>query len=209
MLSEGSEAIGTRVPFADPLWYTTLDSPHYNDSHRKLVKFLRRYVDEELSPHCQEWEENSMVPESVHKRHAQLGCTAASVYPLAKQYLQDIKLPAGISSNEWDAFHDFILIDELMRCGYLGVTWALGTGNIIGCPPLVNFGSQELKDELLPQILSGQARICLGVTEPDAGSDVAGITTIAERHDDNYLVNGSKKWSKPFGFRDVNTADAS
>lgn len=195
MLTAGTESVGTLVPFADPLWYTTLDSPHYNDSHRKLVKFLRRYVDEELSPHCQEWEENSAVPEYAHKRHAELGCCAASVYPLAKEFLGGIQLPAGIPAAEWDAFHDFILIDELMRCGYLGVSWALGTGNIIGCPPLVNFGSKELKAELLPLIISGKKRICLGVTEPDAGSDVAGITTVAIREGDVYVVNGAKKWS--------------
>lgn len=197
MLSEGTELIGTtKAPFADPLWYTTLDSPHYNASHRKLVKFLRNYVDAELSPHCQEWEELGAVPISVQKRHGEVGCVAASVYPLAKDYLKGIKLPAGIEPSEWDAFHDFILIDELMRCGYLGVTWALGTGNIIGCPPLINFGSTELKNELLPAILRGDKRICLGVTEPDAGSDVAGITTTAELQGDHYLVNGAKKWSK-------------
>lgn len=203
MLSKGVESIGTLVPFADPLWYTTLDSPHYNESHRRLVKFLRKYVDEELSPHCQDWEENSAVPEAAHKRHAEMGCTAASVYPLAKGFLDNIILPAGIKPSEWDAFHDFILIDELMRCGYLGVSWALGTGNIIGCPPLVNFGSAQLKGELLPLILRGEKKICLGVTEPDAGSDVAGITTTAVKDGDHYIVNGAKKWSNTFHARPI------
>ena len=191
-----SEIIGSSAPFADPLWYTTLDSPFYNDSHRQLVKFLRRYVDEELTPFCAEWEESGCVPDAVQRRHAELGCAAASVYPLAKDYIRKagIKLPAGIDVDQWDAYHDFILIDELMRCGYLGVSWALGTGNIIGCPPIVNFASPELKEELLPAILTGKKRICLGVTEPDAGSDVAGIRTTAVRDGDVYVVNGAKKW---------------
>ncbi|BFZ55814.1 hypothetical protein PYCC9005_002855 [Savitreella phatthalungensis] len=203
-----SEVIGTAVPFADPLWYTTLDSPHYNDSHRSLVKTIRKYVDEELTPNCADWESEGHVPEAVQRRHAQLGYAAASVYPLAKEYIAKagISLPGGISPDKWDAFHDFILIDELMRCGYLGVSWALGTGNIIGCPPIVNFASASLKDELLPAILRGDKRICLGVTEPDAGSDVAGIKTTARKESDVYVVNGAKKWITNAIYSDYVTA---
>ncbi len=200
--------LGTLTPFADPTWYHTLTSPHYNESHRQLVRFLRKYVDEDIIPHCQEWEESGHVPEHVHQKHAAIGCTAASIYPLAKEYIRNnhIALPAGISVDKWDAFHDFILIDELMRCGYLGVCWALGTGNIIGCPPLINFGSPALKQELLPAILSGKKRICLGVTEPEAGSDVANIVTTATKDGDFWVVNGAKKWITTAIYSDYVTA---
>lgn len=206
MLSDNKESIATPVPHADPLWYSVLDSPYYNDSHRALVQFLRRYVDEELSPHCQEWENASHVPDSAHKRHAQLGCLAACVYPLAKDYLTGITLPAGIKPGDWDAFHNMILVDELMRCGYLGVCWALGTGATIGTPILVHYASEALKSELLPQILKGEKKICLGVTEPDAGSDVAGIKTTAIRDGDHFIINGSKKWITNAIFADYVTA---
>jgi alkylation response protein AidB-like acyl-CoA dehydrogenase len=206
MLSNGTETIGTLVPFADPLWMTTLDSPYFKDSHRRLSKYLRKYVDEELSPYCADWEADAAVPDEAQKRFAEVGCTAACVFPLAKGYMDGITLPAGIPANEWDAFHDFVLIDELMRCGYLGVCWALATGNIIGCPPLVNFGSEALKRELLPQILKGQKRICLGVTEPSAGSDVANIATTARREGDYFIVNGSKKWITNAVYSDYVTA---
>ena len=88
------------------------------------------------------------------------------------------------------------LNDELTRLGYIGVLWALGGGNSIGFPPILNYGSEELKDKLLPGIIDGSIRVCLGVTEPQAGSDVAGVQTTAQKSSDGkyYVVNGQKKW---------------
>lgn len=131
---------------------------------------------------------------------------ATSVYPLASRYLEGQRLPADIKPEEWDGFHDLIIIDEIARCGYLGVIWGLACGNSIGAPPLVNFGNEEQKKRFLPGILKGQIRFCLGVTEPDAGSDVAGITTTAERKGDVYIVNGAKKWITNGMFADYTTA---
>jgi alkylation response protein AidB-like acyl-CoA dehydrogenase len=92
---------------------------------------------------------------------------AVSVYPLAPQYLKGQRLPGDVKVEEWDGFHDLIVIDEIARCGYLGVIWALACGNSIGAPPLVNFGTEKQKSQYLPGILSGKTRFCLGVTEPD------------------------------------------
>jgi alkylation response protein AidB-like acyl-CoA dehydrogenase len=78
----------------------------------------------------------------------------------------------------------------------LGVIWGLGGGDSLGCPPILNYGSEELKDQLLPGIIDGSIRVCLGITEPHAGSDVAQIRTTAEKSSDgkHYIVNGQKKW---------------
>jgi alkylation response protein AidB-like acyl-CoA dehydrogenase len=86
--------------------------------------------------------------------------------------------------------------DEITRLGSLGVVWGLGGGNGIGFPPLLNYGTEELKDRLIPGIIKGDIRICLGITEPQAGSDVAGIRTTAQKTEDgkHYIVNGQKKW---------------
>jgi alkylation response protein AidB-like acyl-CoA dehydrogenase len=92
---------------------------------------------------------------------------AVSVYPLAAQYLKGQRLPGNVKVEDWDGFHDLIVIDEIARCGYLGVIWALTCGNSIGAPPLVNFGNAIQKSQFLPGILSGKTRFCLGVTEPD------------------------------------------
>jgi alkylation response protein AidB-like acyl-CoA dehydrogenase len=130
---------------------------------------------------------------------------AVSVFPLAADYLDGQKLPAGIDPADWDGFHDLIIIDEIARCGYLGVIWALSCGNSIGAPPVINYGTPEQKKKFLPDIYKGKTRFCLGITEPDAGSDVAGITTTAERRGDVYIVNGTKKWITNAIFADYAT----
>lgn len=119
---------------------------------------------------------------------------AAAIYPLAAEHLGNLRLPGNISPQEWDEFHDYVFIDEVARCGYLGVIWGLSCGNVIGAPPLIRFGSPEQQRRYVPDILAGKIRFCLAVTEPDAGSDVAGITTTAERRGNKYIVNGAKKW---------------
>ncbi|KAL2692385.1 hypothetical protein Neosp_002792 [[Neocosmospora] mangrovei] len=171
----------TGIPFADPLWLTRGESPYYGESHRRLQK-------------------------EVQQRHAKLGYTAVAAYPVAFDQLQGQRLPGDIPPHEWDAFHDLVVIDELARCGYLGIVWALGCGNSIGLPPVIQFGNPEQKRRFLPDVLSGKTRFCLAVTEPDAGSDVAGITTTAERKGDKYIVNGAKKWITNGIFADYCTA---
>jgi alkylation response protein AidB-like acyl-CoA dehydrogenase len=76
------------------------------------------------------------------------------------------------------------------------VSWGLGGGNSIGFPPILNYGTVSLKRKLLPGIINGSIRVCLGITEPNAGSDVAGIRTTANLSPDgkHYIVNGQKKW---------------
>jgi alkylation response protein AidB-like acyl-CoA dehydrogenase len=99
----------------------------------------------------------------------------------------------NIAPQDWDGFHDFVLWDELIRSGGLASVFI---GLVVGAPPLLKFASQALQDKIFPEILSGEKRICLAVTEPDAGSDVRNIKTTAEKTADgkHYIVNGSKKW---------------
>lgn len=69
-------------------------------------------------------------------------------------------------------------------------------GMAYGVPPILHYGSSELQERLLPELLSASKRCCIAVTEPEAGSDVAGMTTTAEKSKDgkHYIVNGAKKW---------------
>lgn len=103
----------------------------------------------------------------AQNKHAELGYTAVASFPLASEYLGGQRLPGDINPREWDGFHDLIVIDELARCGYLGVVWGLGCGNSIGGPPVILFGNEEQKRRFLPDMLQGKIRFCLGVTEPD------------------------------------------
>lgn len=74
---------------------------------------------------------------------------------------------------------------------------SLTAGFSYGLPPLLQYGSAELQERFMPDLLTGKKRSCIAVTEPDAGSDVANLTTVAEKSSDgkHYIVNGTKKWS--------------
>ncbi|ORY67542.1 acyl-CoA dehydrogenase [Pseudomassariella vexata] len=190
-----TEFFGSTTPFAEPLWYSRPGNPHYTDSHRRLRDEIRRYVDTEIEPFCSEWEAMGSIPAAVLKRHSDLGYTAVLVDPsVVSKYLGQIRLPGDVPAHEWDSFHDLIAIDEMARCGSLGILWGLGCGNAIGCPPVISFGTEEQKSRWLPAVLRGDARFCLGVTEPQAGSDVAGIAMTADLKGEVFVVNGTKQW---------------
>lgn len=102
----------------------------------------------------------------------------------------------SVDPKSWDLFHEMLLTDEISRAGSGGLVWNLIGGFGIGCPPLVKFGKKPLVDRIIPGILNGDKRICLAITEPDAGSDVANLTCEAKLTEDgkHYIVNGEKKW---------------
>jgi len=85
----------------------------------------------------------------------------------------------------------------MARSGLGGPSASLITGMSFGVPPLLKFGNKQLQERFLPDFLKGVKRICIAITEPDAGSDVAGIQTTAEKSADGkfFIVNGTKKWS--------------
>jgi acyl-CoA dehydrogenase len=84
----------------------------------------------------------------------------------------------------------------MARSGSLGPGGAITTGVAFGLPPILKFGSQQLQEKFVPDIITGRKRICIAITEPGAGSDVANITTTAVKSKDgkHYIVNGTKKW---------------
>jgi alkylation response protein AidB-like acyl-CoA dehydrogenase len=183
------------TPFSDPLTLNLPSefSPHYKPFHQELRRFCRKYCEAELAPYVAEWETAGKVPEEVQKRHSQLGFSIT--FPLInKGYLGGMELPGGVKFEEWDSWCGLIVTDELMRHGIAGPMWALGGGSSIGCPPIANFGTEEQRMKFLPKVARGEIRFCLGITEPDGGSDVARISTTAKRVGDYYIVNGSKKW---------------
>jgi acyl-CoA dehydrogenase len=86
---------------------------------------------------------------------------------------------------------------QLARSGLVGPSASLTAGMAFGIPPILKYGSPELQERFLPDLLTCRKRSCIAITEPEAGSDVANITTTAVKSADGkfYIVNGSKKWS--------------
>ncbi|KAL3439262.1 acyl-CoA dehydrogenase/oxidase [Aspergillus tetrazonus] len=177
---------GNLAPFAEPAWYNSLRSPYYNESHRKLRKYVRDYLEEYVIPHVHEWEEAGGVPREEQIRYSR----AALLSKICPPNIDEA------SVYHWDIFHFLVMHHELSKIGSAGVLAALGGGIAIGAPPIVHHGTDDQKDRFLSGIFSGETRLCLGATEPTGGSDLANLKTTAKKTTDGkaYIVNGHKKW---------------
>ncbi|KAJ3218475.1 hypothetical protein HK099_005032 [Clydaea vesicula] len=193
---QDGESFGDLVPFADPYWYADWSSPYYNESHRRVRAAVRKFVEKEIMPNCFAWDEAKEIPKSLFKKAADAGILAGLVgkgWPTKYAHRGPI---GGVSPEEFNGFHNFIICDELARCGSGGVLWGLIGGLGIGLPNILHFGSEMLKNKVAPDCLAGKKFICLAITEPSAGSDVANLKTEAKKTPCGkyYIVNGEKKW---------------
>lgn len=159
---------------------TRSPSPHMNESHENWRKTVRGFVDKEIAPHVNEWDEAGAFPRELHQKAADIGLIGLG-FP--ESY-------GGVKEGT-DVFHTIAATEELSRPGAGGLVAGLMTHGI-GLPPIIALGSEELKQRIAPQVLSGEKLIALCVTEPSGGSDVANIRTRAERKGDHYIVNGEK-----------------
>ena len=100
--------------------------------------------------------------------------------PLPVQWLKSVGIDrvGPVAVEEFDYMHVMIYSAEMMRCGLMGPVTAITTGFAFGVPPIVHFGSPELQKRFLPGLLTGRTRICIAITEPDAGSDVGAVSSI-------------------------------
>ena len=142
-----------------------------------------------------EWEESKHVPEKIYKAMGTRGYLAGLMGVHYPKHLTNNRVKS-VPPEKWDLFHELLLTDELSRAGSGGFVWNVIGGFGIGCPPVIKFGKKPLVERILPGILNGDKRICLAITEPDAGSDVANLTCEAKLSEDgkHYIVNGEKKW---------------
>lgn len=186
---------GDLIPYGDPAWYLDAPSPYYSDSHRLVRRLTRAFVDQHITPYCHEWDEQKHVPRELYKLCAKEGLLAAMVGTVAvKSGDYHGPLIGGLRPEQFDNFHEFIVCDELARCGSGGVLWAIIGGLGIGLPPVAMFGSAEMRHRVIPECLSGEKCIALAITEPTAGSDVANLKCEARLDGDCFVVNGEKKW---------------
>ncbi|KAF1935851.1 acyl-CoA dehydrogenase NM domain-like protein [Clathrospora elynae] len=187
------ETFGNLGPWAEPSWYSSLASPYYNDSHKRLRNAIRTYIDDNVKPYMLEWEEAGEVPEQERLKWAKTGFAFADVPEPYRP--KDLPGPAGLPVADMDVFHLLVLTDESSRIeGGVGI--ALGGGSVIGAPPVVHHGTEEQKRNWLPGLFTWETSFCLGITEPSGGSDVANLLTTAHKTPDakSYIVNGCKKW---------------
>ena len=156
---------------------------------------MRSFVDKEITPNCYTWDEQKQIPKELFLKAAKVGLLQGICGHPWSKYAERGPI-GGVKPEEFDAFHEFIICDELARCGSGGVLWGLIGGLGIGLPPVIHFGSEAIQKKVVPDCLNGRKNICLAITEPSAGSDVANLKTEARKTPDgkHYIVNGEKKW---------------
>lgn len=155
------------------------ENPIFNEEHQAIRKTIREFVLKELTPHAEEWEEAEYFPTSVFTRLGELGF-------LGLHYPEDVGGQGG------DYLCGVILAEEMMQCLSGGVALGVGVQTDMVCPLLHKVGSESIKERFLKPALEGKKIGCLGITEPDAGSDVASIRTTAKRDGDDFVINGQK-----------------
>ncbi len=155
--------------------------PPFTAEHEELRATCRRFVATELAPHAARWEQERWFPDDVFAKMAAVG-------------LLGLKYPEELGGQGGDYVHDAVLTEELARCGSGGLAAGIGAHIGIATPPVFKFGTQEQKERWLVPAIRGESIGALAITEPDAGSDVAGIKTRAEKVDGGWVVNGSKMY---------------
>jgi alkylation response protein AidB-like acyl-CoA dehydrogenase len=154
----------------------------FNDEHDQLRDSIRRFAEKELAPHAEEWEETTF-PDWVFKRMGELGFLGLSY-------------PEEYGGQGGDYFSNLVLAEEIGAARSGGLAMGIAVHTDMATPPIHLFGTEEQKQNYLAPCIRGEKISCLGITEPDAGSDVAGIRTRAVRDDDagEWVINGSKTY---------------
>lgn len=155
------------------------DPIYLQDEHRMLRDQLRRFIDEEVLPHGEMWERDGMVPRDIVRKMGELGFLG-------------IRYPEAHGGAELDTIATMVLSEELGQSTFGGFAITVLVHTDMASPHLANAGTEAQKAKYLPKIISGELVTAVGVTEPDAGSDVAGIRTRATKTDGGWILNGSK-----------------
>src|SRR5262244_2619693 len=151
----------------------------FSEQHDMFRQSVRAFVEKEVEPHIEEWEQAGQIPRSIWPRMGELGF-------LGVEY--DEKY-GGAGA---DFLTTMVLCEEMARSRSGSLAMAVGVQTDMASPHLYWTGSEALKERYLPGICAGRSVCCIAVTEPGGGSDVAAIKTRAVREDDHYLLNGSK-----------------
>lgn len=153
---------------------------YFNEEHEQLRQSVRNFVNREINPHVDEWEEKGITP--LHDLFGKMGALG----------FLGIRYDPKYGGQGLDYWFELVFLEELggIRCG--GVPMAIAVQTNMATPSIQEFGSEYLKETYLKPAIQGKMVSAIAVTEPDAGSDVAAIKTTARKEGDVYVINGSK-----------------
>jgi alkylation response protein AidB-like acyl-CoA dehydrogenase/predicted heme/steroid binding protein len=191
----------SKVPYAEPAHLQGWKSPVQTEKHKNFRIALRTWYDNNIRDMAAKAGASNKTPSlKLFQKMGKAGILACQLAP-GKELTEackaaGISLPGGFAWEEFDLFMEQIAHEEHARIGVPGFVDGLAAGFSIGAPTLVHFGTPRMKKEVLSEVLLGNKRICLAITEPFAGSDVANIKCTATKTPDgkHYIVNGVKKW---------------
>ncbi|MBW3654386.1 MAG: acyl-CoA/acyl-ACP dehydrogenase [Actinobacteria bacterium] len=152
----------------------------FTDEHEQLRESIAGFVTRELQPHADEWERTTF-PDWVFPRMGELGFLGLSY-------------PERYGGQGGDYYASLVLAEEMTKADSGGLAMGVAVHTDMAMPPILAFGTEEQKQEWVVPAIRGEKILCLGITEPDAGSDVSGIKTRAVRDGDEYVINGSKTY---------------
>jgi alkylation response protein AidB-like acyl-CoA dehydrogenase len=154
----------------------------FTDEHEQLRESIHRFVIKELQPHAEEWEETTF-PDSVLARMGELGFLG-------------LDKPEQYGGQGGDYYSALVLAEEMAHAHSGGLAMGVAVQTDMAMPPILAFGTEEQKRQWAAPAIKGTKILCIGITEPDAGSDVAGIKTRAVRDEatGDYVINGSKTY---------------
>ena len=152
---------------------------YFNEQHNLFRESLRDFLNREVSPNIAVWEKKGKIPKFIWKKMGDMGFLGLS-------------FPEKYGGSDLDFFFEVIFNEELGRLNSGGFVITQQVVQYMSAPYIYKYGSDKLKDKYLPGIISGDLISCIGITEPDAGSDTKNIKTRAELIDNQYVINGSK-----------------
>ena len=156
-----------------------MQSPYLDEEHALLRDQIRRFIREEVEPHGEDWEREGHVPRDVLKQMGALG-------------LFGLRYPEKYGGSEMDYRGTAVLSEELGRSSFGGFAITVLVHTDMASPHLANAGAEAQQDKYMPGIVSGDLITAVGITEPHAGSDVAGIKSTARRDGSDWVLNGQK-----------------
>ena len=149
----------------------------YTEEHHLFRRSLRKYFEQEVTPHVDQWEKDCIVPKSAWRK-------------LGEQGFLCMDVPEEYGGLGLDFLYSLIMVEELARTNHCGLAAGLHSDVIV--PYITAFGSEELKQKYLPRCISGECITAIAMTEPNTGSDLAAIRTTAAEDGDDVVLNGQK-----------------
>lgn len=161
----------------------------FNEEHLLLRQEIRKFVDKEIIPNVEKWEENEAYDTGIFKKMGELG------------YL-GLRYPEEYGGRNKDLISELLFTEEIARAGSGGLTASIMVHTTMATPLIDSLGSHEQKLKYLVPAIKGEKIGAIGISEPNAGSDIAGIQTFARGDGEDYVINGTKLYITSGTFAD-------